>query len=74
MYRLSRNPVYCGFHLLTLGAVLYTLSPIVAILGGIAIVVHHRIIHAEETHLERELGQEYRRYRSSVPRYLGLPR
>jgi protein-S-isoprenylcysteine O-methyltransferase Ste14 len=70
IYRLTRNPIYVGFHLLTVAAVLYTLNPAVLLLGMISIGVHHAIVLAEEAHLESKLGASYREYRASVRRYL----
>jgi protein-S-isoprenylcysteine O-methyltransferase Ste14 len=32
-------------------------------------LVHYGIILREERHLERKFGDEYRRYKTSVPRY-----
>jgi len=69
-YRLSRNPVYLGFHLVSAGAVLYSLNPVVGLLAAVSVAVHHAIIRAEEAHLERALGAEYRAYRGRVRRYL----
>lgn len=70
LYRVTRNPVYLGFFLITLAAVAYTLNPVVLALGVVAVAVHHAIVRAEEAHLERELGETYRAYRRRVRRYL----
>jgi protein-S-isoprenylcysteine O-methyltransferase Ste14 len=59
---------------MTLGAMLFTLNPGVVVLGAASIAVHHRIIRAEEAHLERELGEAHRSYLASVGRYVGVCR
>lgn len=70
VYRVSRNPMYVGFHLIASAAVLYTANPIVLLLAMTSITLHHSIVLAEERHLERALGGEYRAYRARVRRYL----
>jgi protein-S-isoprenylcysteine O-methyltransferase Ste14 len=70
IYALSRNPVYVGFHLMTLSAVLFTLNPVVLVLALVAVGVHHAVVLAEEAHLERQAGEAYREYRRRVRRYI----
>ncbi|HOU93692.1 MAG TPA: isoprenylcysteine carboxylmethyltransferase family protein [Polyangiaceae bacterium] len=70
LYRVTRNPVYLGFFLLTAAAVAYTQNPLVLALAVVAVAVHHAIVRAEEAHLERELGEPYRAYCRRVRRYL----
>ncbi len=70
VYRMSRNPIYLGFHLLSAAAVLYTANPLVLVLATTSVALHHRIVLAEERHLDRTLGAEFRAYRARVRRYL----
>jgi protein-S-isoprenylcysteine O-methyltransferase Ste14 len=70
VYRWSRNPIYVGFHLMTLGAVLYTLNPFVLLLAVTSIAVHHAVVLAEEAHLTRQVGASYAEYRRRVRRYI----
>lgn len=70
VYRLSRNPMYVGFDLLTLAAILATGSPVVLVLGLYSIVVYDLIIRAEEKYLESAFGAPYAEYRERVRRYL----
>jgi protein-S-isoprenylcysteine O-methyltransferase Ste14 len=58
-----------GFLLLIVG-ILGTLNPIVLLAGVFVIAVHHRIVLAEEQHLQKAFGQEYRDYCGRVRRYL----
>ncbi|MBN2195338.1 MAG: hypothetical protein JW751_21145 [Polyangiaceae bacterium] len=66
VYGFSRNPIYLGFHLLTVAAATYTLDPFVFGFGLVSVVLHDRIVRAEEAHLPRELGPAYERYRTRV--------
>ena len=70
IFRYTRNPIYVGLDATLLAAALYTLNPLVLIIGiGIA-GVHHRIILAEEECLRKMRGQEYEEYCRRVGRYL----
>lgn len=69
-YRFSRNPMYLGLDATLLAAALYTLNPVVLLIGGGIAAVHHRIILAEEGCLQRMFGQEYQEYCGRVGRYL----
>jgi len=70
IYRFSRNPMYLGFDLLTLGAIAYQLHAVVAILGIYSIVIYHFIIQGEEKFLRERFGAEYLGYMSRVRRYM----
>lgn len=70
VFRYSRNPIYLGMYATFLAATLYTLNPLVLIVGAVLAVVHHRIILAEEECLRKLIGQEYEDYCRRVGRYL----
>jgi protein-S-isoprenylcysteine O-methyltransferase Ste14 len=70
LFRLSRNPMYVGMYATIVASVLYTLNPVVIVLGAFVITVHHSIILAEERHMHDIFGQEYAEYCSRVRRYL----
>jgi protein-S-isoprenylcysteine O-methyltransferase Ste14 len=70
LYRFSRNPMYVGVYATLCAAVLRTLNPILLLVAGYIILVHHRIVLAEEAHLQQVFGDEYRTYCSRVRRYL----
>jgi protein-S-isoprenylcysteine O-methyltransferase Ste14 len=70
LFRLSRNPMYVSVYLVLLACVLYTLNPLVLAAGIFVVAVHHRIILAEEQHLQNAFGAEYVEYCSRVRRYL----
>lgn len=70
-FRFSRNPLYCSLTLLYLGlsAFLNTWWSLI-LLVPLLLVMHVGVVRREERYLERKFGEEYRRYRSSVRRYL----
>ena len=70
-FRFSRNPLYCSLTLLYLGlsAFLNTWWSLI-LLVPLLLVMHAGVVRREERYLERKFGEEYRRYPSSVRRYL----
>ncbi len=70
LYHFSRNPMYVGFILLTLGAVLFTVNPLICAISLYGLYVLHLIILAEERFLLERFGQPYRDYLMKVRRYL----
>jgi protein-S-isoprenylcysteine O-methyltransferase Ste14 len=70
-YRLSRNPIYLAFSLLQLGVALWTGSLwVLALLAPAVGVVWIGTIAREERYLEAKFGDDYRRYRATVRRWL----
>ncbi len=70
IFRCSRNPIYVGLDVTFLAAALFTLNPLVLVLGAGIAAVHHRIILAEEECLRKTHGQAYAEYSRRVGRYL----
>jgi protein-S-isoprenylcysteine O-methyltransferase Ste14 len=70
LFRFSRNPMYLGVYTTLLASVLYTLNPLLLVLGIYVVVVHHKIVLAEEQHLRTAFGEPYAEYCSHVRRYL----
>ena len=70
LYRFSRNPMYVGVYTTLCAAVVRTFNPIVLLASLYVIAIHHRIVLAEEEHLRRTLGEEYRAYCRRVRRYV----
>ena len=70
LYRFSRNPMYVGMYTTLGAAVVSTFNPLVLLAALYVIAVHHRIVLAEEEHLRRTLGEEYRTYCRRVRRYV----
>jgi len=70
LFKVSRNPMYLGVFTTLLAATLYTLNPLVALVAIFVVAVHHRIVLAEEAHLQTVFGGEYAEYCRRVARYL----
>jgi protein-S-isoprenylcysteine O-methyltransferase Ste14 len=70
-YRYSRNPMYVGMTLLYLGTTIWqnTVWPLVA-LPVVLAVIDRGVIRREERYLEGLFGDDYRRYRDRVRRWL----
>src|SRR5690625_5210778 len=69
-YRFTRNPLYLGMVLLTLGfaVILGTLGPLVVVVLEIIVITIG--IGYEERVLAREFGDEYQAYRTQVRRWV----
>ena len=70
LFRFSRNPMYVGVFGTLLSSMLYTLNPFLILIGIFVIAVHHKIVLAEEQHLQKIFGEQYTEYRQRVRRYL----
>jgi protein-S-isoprenylcysteine O-methyltransferase Ste14 len=70
IYRVSRNPMYLGFYLVTLASLVSVPHPVNIGCGLVGMYVHHRVVLAEEHFLLREHGASYEAYRRRVRRYL----
>jgi protein-S-isoprenylcysteine O-methyltransferase Ste14 len=70
LYKISRNPMYFGFNLLTISAMIYMLNLIIVLLGVYSIVIYHLIIIGEEGFLDKRFGIDYSNYKKTVRRYI----
>ena len=71
VYGYSRNPIYLGMALGTLGAAIAAASwPAVAGTAIAVLVIRYYVIAREERYLERRFGEEYRAYRAKVRRWI----
>ena len=68
-YAHSRNPLYLGLIALAMGWVLYLGSTFGLLYSILIFLVVELWVRKEERELEREFGEEYARYRKSVPRW-----
>ena len=69
IFRLSRNPMYLGVYSSILAPVIITLNPLLLAIAAFIIIVHHKIILAEEEYLKKIFGEEYLAYSARVRRY-----
>ncbi|HEX7320499.1 MAG TPA: isoprenylcysteine carboxylmethyltransferase family protein [bacterium] len=70
IYRISRNPMYVGFNLLTLSSIIYSANILIAIPGVYSIFIYHLIILGEEKFLKARFGASYADYKKKVRRYV----
>ena len=70
-YCFSRNPIYRAFTLLYAGVtVLANARWVAVLLPGVLIVMQRGMIEREERYRERGFGDEYRRYKAHVRRWV----
>ncbi|MBN1925460.1 MAG: hypothetical protein JW798_06480 [Prolixibacteraceae bacterium] len=70
IYKISRNPMYLGFNLLTLSSMVYSLNTAIILLGVYSMFVYHLIIIGEERFLKEKFGVDFQNYMLKVRRYL----
>lgn len=70
LYKYSRNPMYVGFDLITISAMIYSLHWVIIILGVYSLIAYHLIIKGEEKFMINRFGEEYKNYILKVRRYL----
>lgn len=69
-YRYVRNPMYVGLMLLVGGlGVGFASDWTLVLLIGMAFVLRDGVVLREERYLEQKFGDDYRRYKASVPRW-----
>lgn len=74
IYAHLRNPMYVGAMLILAGLAAALASDWMAILLlPTALLLHFGVVRREERYLDAKFGEDYRRYKASVPRY-GWPR
>jgi protein-S-isoprenylcysteine O-methyltransferase Ste14 len=69
IYAISRNPMYSSFIFMNTATFLFLPSILLFVIMLYGMVVHHFIILGEERFLESEFGDQFRVYKSRVPRY-----
>ena len=67
IYKHVRHPQYLGFLMLTLGINILWITLTTLILWPVLVFLYYRLAREEEKRLEEEFGEEYRRYKKSVP-------
>jgi protein-S-isoprenylcysteine O-methyltransferase Ste14 len=70
-YAWTRNPLYFGSVLLTLGFAIMSASTGAAVVLLVpSLIIYPQVIRNEEAHLERLFPDDFRTYRSRVPRFI----
>ena len=71
LYRFSRNPIYLSLSVIHVGIAVGTDNPwMLTLLVPTLIVVRYGVIAREEIYLEEKFGDDYRRYKAAVHRWL----
>jgi len=70
IYKISRNPMYLGFAIISTGSVLYYPNPLNIIFAILSILIHHKIILSEENFLSGRFNIRWEEYKKRIPRYL----
>ncbi len=71
IFRRSRNPIYLGMILLYAGmAILLNSLWLLVLVPVLAVILQKGVIEREEAYLERNFGEEYRRYKAHVRRWV----
>jgi len=70
----TRNPLYSGGMLVMFGiALAFALDWLLLLILPSMFILHFGVVRREEEYLEGKFGDQYRRYKSTVPRYgLGM--
>lgn len=69
IYGFSRNPMYSSFIFMNTATFLFLPSILLLVIMLYGMIVHHFIILGEERYLLNEFGEEFKAYKSRVPRY-----
>ncbi len=70
IYRFSRNPLYVGTHIISIGSCIYFPDLINVTFMIYGIYIHHRIVKKEEAFLAERFGNEWLTYVTKVRRYI----
>jgi protein-S-isoprenylcysteine O-methyltransferase Ste14 len=74
IYRYSRNPGYLGQRIVFLGIGVASASWIYLLLTTILMFLTYLLVTIEERVTLDKLGEPYRQYMNSTPRWLGIPK
>jgi protein-S-isoprenylcysteine O-methyltransferase Ste14 len=70
-YRITRNPMYVGMLLLYLAVAIAADSVVTLVLAvPLLVVIRYGVIAREERYLEAKFGEDYRRYKAGVRRWI----
>jgi len=70
LFAICRNPMYLGLFLTVIASFLYNTNPIIMTCGIIVILVHIKIINAEERVLNEKFGNQFKEYCQQVPKLI----
>ena len=74
LYGASRNPVYVGMLLMQIGLGIACSSWLYLLLTVVLMILLNANLSAEERYCLYRYGDDYRKYRNSSPRWIGIPK
>jgi len=70
IYKFSRNPMYLGFFLMSIGSSIFCINIFNIIFCIVGILVHHKIVLSEEKFLFKKFKDDWIKYTKRVRRYI----
>jgi len=70
VYAYVRHPQYSGLFLVTIGLLIQWPTIITVLMWPVLIGAYYKLAKREEKDMEKEFGEEYRRYRERVPMFI----
>jgi protein-S-isoprenylcysteine O-methyltransferase Ste14 len=70
IYRHVRHPQYLGFLLITLGMNVLWTTITTLLLWPIMVILYYRLAKIEDEEMEKRFGEEFRKYKRTVPMFL----
>jgi len=74
LYRFSRNPMYIGLLLLQIGLGIACSSWLYLLLTLVLMIMLNAVLSSEERYCLYRYGDDYRKYMSRTPRWIGIPK
>jgi protein-S-isoprenylcysteine O-methyltransferase Ste14 len=74
LYGVSRNPMYVGLLLMQTGVGIACASSLYLLLTVVLMILLNANLSAEERYCLYRYGDAYRKYKSSTPRWIGIPK
>jgi len=74
LYRFTRNPTYIGMILMQIGLGIACASWLYLLLTVALMILLNANLSAEERYCLYRFGDDYRKYRNSTPRWIGIPK
>jgi len=74
IYRFSRNPMYLGLFLVSIGIGIACASWVFLLLTAVFIILTSTSVALEERFCLQKYGNAYREYMNRIPRWIGIPK
>lgn len=70
IYGYVRHPQYSGLFIITIGLLIQWPTIITVLMWPVLILAYYKLSKKEEEEMEREFGEEYKRYKEKVPMFI----